>query len=258
MEWFKHKVASHSDPDIMEAVDEFGLDAYAVFFIILEIYAKEFNRLEEGKLKISWKVLRQKLRKSRKTSENILDYFWKTGRFLLTKDEKHVYIKIPKFIEVSSNWTTRKKTLPPEVPTEAPTAKEVEVEVRSKKEEVTTKSKKGAISEKNNKHFSMKMGEWFDSIEKSCNEITKKPPKPGQKFNPYSWVQEKANQKGHPGAIDQSLIGIVKLWDKIDHVYKYINAIYKSENQNWNEKEAIEIHEGLKKADTSFYENLMD
>jgi len=43
MEWLKHSTSSHDDPDISDAMDEFGDAGYTVFFIILEIYGQEFN-----------------------------------------------------------------------------------------------------------------------------------------------------------------------------------------------------------------------
>jgi hypothetical protein len=64
--------------------------------------------------------------------EQILDFYQQRRRIIYKKDKKYVWLKIPKFIEIASNWTCRTTPLPTEVPaevpTEAPTAREAEVE----------------------------------------------------------------------------------------------------------------------------------
>ena len=138
MKWFKHSTDSHDDPDVSDAIDEFGDAGYSVFFIILEIYGQEFNQLSDGWLGISQTFLRRKLRKSWTKVEQILNFYQTKNRIFYETDGRQVRIKIPKFIDISSNWTKRpkakKETLPTEAPTEVPTAKEEEEEEKKKKE----------------------------------------------------------------------------------------------------------------------------
>jgi len=164
MKWYQHSVDSHEDPDISDAEDLFGDAGYNVFFKILEIYGREYNRLNDnGELDISKSKLCRNLRKKWKKIEVILNFYHKKGRIILVetqnqprtnpeptqnqikmaqnvlnRNEERVIIKIPKFIDLSSNWTKRQHYQPTEVtteaPTEAPTAIEVEVEVEEKKE----------------------------------------------------------------------------------------------------------------------------
>lgn len=139
MEWYKHSTGSHEDPDINELWDEFGDSGYVMFFIILEIYGKEYNALDsEGFLWLNLNYIARKCRKSSGKVKKFLRYCEEISRFSLkisNDSEKKIGIKIPKFINISSNWTTRKKAEPTEAPTETPTAKEVEVE---EEEETTT------------------------------------------------------------------------------------------------------------------------
>jgi len=128
VEWFKHSTRSHDDPDISEAMDEFGDKAYSIFFMVLEIYGEEFNRLKNGNLTLSKKTWMRKLRKKWKLIENILSFYAECNRLEFTCNEKVATIKIPKFIEISSNWTVRINPSPTEAPTEVPTAKEEESE----------------------------------------------------------------------------------------------------------------------------------
>jgi len=96
-------------------------------------------------------------------------------------------------------------------------------------------------------HFSGQVGGYFDSIKSLCKSITQKPPKNGKSFNPYQWTQQKTNKRGHPGAIELCLTRIAKEWEMIETPWGYIERVYSVENQNFNEQEAIEIHDALKK-----------
>jgi hypothetical protein len=47
--------------------------------------------------------------------------------------------------------------------------------------------------------------------------------------------------------MDESLTGLIKKWPSASNPWGYINKIFKRVNGNWHEKEAIKIHEQLKK-----------
>jgi hypothetical protein len=136
IDWFKHTVDSHEDPDISDAEDEFGDAGYTVFFKILEVYGREFRRTnDQGELDLSKSKLSRNLRKKWKRIRLVLSFYHKRGRIIFTENEKRITFKIPKFIELASTWTKRQYDAPTEAPqqapTEAPTA--IEEEVRSKK-----------------------------------------------------------------------------------------------------------------------------
>ena len=136
MEWFKHKTASHDDPDIADCMDEYGDAGYTVFFMICEIYGQEYNHLKDGWMDVSQTFLRRKLRKSWKKVEEILNFYQekpKESRILYKINSDRIEIKIPNFIDLASNWVKRNNPKPTEVPTEAPTAIEVEEEVEKEK-----------------------------------------------------------------------------------------------------------------------------
>jgi hypothetical protein len=131
MEWFKHSTGSHDDPDISDAIDEFGLSAYAVFFITLEVYGQEYNHLDsDGWLRLSQRFVARKLRISSTKVQQILNFYSERERILIKFDSSYVFIKCVKFIDIASNWTKRSVNIPTEasieVATEAPTAKEEE------------------------------------------------------------------------------------------------------------------------------------
>lgn len=108
VQWFQHSVDSHDDPDIADAIDMFGDAGYMVFFIMLELYAREFNQLDsEGWWTISKAFVRRKLRKSWTKAEQILNFYSERQRIMLRDDDKFVSINIPKMVEIASNWTKR-------------------------------------------------------------------------------------------------------------------------------------------------------
>jgi hypothetical protein len=137
MQWFRHLTCSHEDPDISDAWDKFGPIGPLMFWVILEIYGREFSRLNgRGQLTLSWKYFLNKVRTKRKTSENILSFYRERSRIISEIFPECVKIKIPKFLEMSSNWVRREKRRPIEAPTEAPIEALAAIEVRNKKKNI--------------------------------------------------------------------------------------------------------------------------
>ena len=115
MDWYQHSTGSHDDPDISDAIDEFGIAAYSTFFITLEVYGEEYNHLDsEEWLTISQRFLARKLRISSTKVQQILNFYSERQRILVKTTGNTISIKCPKFIEIASNWTKRKKPLPTE------------------------------------------------------------------------------------------------------------------------------------------------
>jgi len=136
MDWFQHSTASHDDPDISDAWDEFGDAGYTVFFVLLELYGREFNHLDnEGFLRLSRTFVRRKLKKSWTKVEQILNFYQKRERIGLKNEGDYIEVRIPVFIDKASTWTRRQArrvvSPSPEVAPEAPhtASREVEVEV---------------------------------------------------------------------------------------------------------------------------------
>jgi hypothetical protein len=147
MEWYKHSTGSHDDPDISDAWDELGDFGYVGFFVILEIYGQEFShRNSEDFIMISKTFLRRKLRKSWGKVQLLLDFYQSKlstspknnilePRISHKVNGTYILIKVPKFIELASNWSKRSPT---EAPTETPTphARGIEVEVEVEVEKI--------------------------------------------------------------------------------------------------------------------------
>jgi hypothetical protein len=127
VEWFKHSTGSHDDPDLSDAWDKFGDAGVVIFWVILEIYGNEFNSLSEcGTMDVSIKFLERKLRRRWSAVAPKLVWFQSRGRIYFEVTGDRVKIKIPKFLNLASNWTKRVKSpteAPTEVTQEQPTAK---------------------------------------------------------------------------------------------------------------------------------------
>jgi len=145
LRWFKHLSDSHNDPDLSVAWDKFGDAGVTVFWVTMEMYAKEFEHLDknsDGFLKIGLKNYRRTLRKTFIKVESILNFYQKKSRIFFKIEGDYILFKIPKFIELSDNYSRlrefRKKhndnkmitpRLHPEVEVEVEEDKEVKKDV---------------------------------------------------------------------------------------------------------------------------------
>lgn len=162
--------------------------------------------------------------------------------------------KIQNGIQNGIKERSRTESRTPEVEVEV----EVEAEVKNDLSIIIDKSANADIipfnipkkTKGDSKHFSAKVGDYFKSIKTSCETCWKFPHKNGFKFNPYQWIQDHTNKGYHPGAMDETMKAMAdpKVFNGITgDPYPYANSILKTKNQNWNEAEAVKIHEGFKK-----------
>lgn len=154
MKWFQHSTDSHDDPDISDAWDAFGDAAVVVFWTTLELYAREYNHIDEaGWLTLSKGFLRRKLRKSWTKVERILNFYEKRKRILLSPDTDTVKIKVPKMLEIASDWTKRHaRETEPDLRSGSGATPAIRRRNRSKaykEKENSKKKKKGARAEPN-------------------------------------------------------------------------------------------------------------
>ena len=119
--------------------------------------------------------------------------------------------------------------------------------------QITTKDPKSKILKDKKtgfaSHFEKSVGDYFEKIRANCEIVSKLKTRKGKTLNLFQWVQDQCNRKKHPGAIwevtealaDKKLFYGIEKWP-----YAYANSILKIKNQNWNEREAIIIHEKFK------------
>jgi hypothetical protein len=96
------------------------------------------------------------------------------------------------------------------------------------------------------KHFEKQVGSHFKKIKYHCEKIMRFKNRNG--FNPFEMVQKFCNQKRHPGAIEyvMSALSSEKTFNSIEKPWPYANSIMGKQNGNFNERDAVAIHERLK------------
>ena len=141
MKWFKHISDSLDDPFINELLDDFGSDAYIVFFGIIEVYSREFSPQLSWKLDVKVKHLCRKTRTSVAKLKKILS---KIHKWEIEYIDDRVYILIPKFTQLLDNYT--RNTNPHKQETLASDLQETFQPIRSKNKE--ERIKKEHIGEK--------------------------------------------------------------------------------------------------------------
>lgn len=109
----------------------------------------------------------------------------------------------------------------------------------------------GRVSSNSGKDLS----EYLHGINRHCQDITKLPKKRKQ-FNPWKWAQQKIGECAHPGAVMESLQGLVLFWEQAGDPWAYVSDILNRKNGNWNEQDAIAIHTELKNMNPGQLEGL--
>ena len=99
------------------------------------------------------------------------------------------------------------------------------------------KSKKAELTQKTQITFQL--------IKKQCQTLSKLPKKE-KHFDPIVWAYKQYKEKKHPEAILKTLDGIETYWSVSRDVWAYCNTILDKVNGNFNEADAIKIHDELK------------
>lgn len=113
MKYFNHLCDSGDDPDIQDAINEFGHHGYYVFFRTLEILGRELDPSKPGYICISFEVFRKKFSKvSEKILKRILKHFQNSRRIFTKTFEKNsktfIHVNCPKFRKLLNESTMRK------------------------------------------------------------------------------------------------------------------------------------------------------
>jgi len=248
---------SHDDEMLSALMDEYGAEGYGVYWIIVELIGNAMDKSDRCETRHSikkWsKTCGVSVKKFRKIAGFLADFeqnLKKPQKFFLEFNENYLTIKYPKLLKFRDEYSRKKKEKSGECPdtvgslSGACPASETETETETE----TDKSQKPApsgrpsadFSGNENKHFSVRVGEYFKSIEAHCKTISSLPQKKGRTYNPYQWVQKRVNAKSHPGAINETLEALAAYWAQIENPAGYAESIMKTKNQNWNEREVLE------------------
>lgn len=109
-----------------------------------------------------------------------------------------------------------------------------------------TKVPSGAAGQSVKKHFTKKAGEYADEIKAVCKKLAALS-NGSSRFNPYQWAQKWINKNGHPQAVIDSLDGLHQFWGELrGSPWAYADAIMKTRNGNYNERDEHTKSEGYK------------
>ena len=97
-------------------------------------------------------------------------------------------------------------------------------------------------------HWHQKIGDFYSSIRSLRDQISGFDKNRCAEFNVDSWIQQQASKAAHPGCIEHCLTALVKMSksSKVTKPWGFLKYIYDRENGNFNEADAIAIHEQLK------------
>lgn len=105
MRWFKHMTDMRNDLFVKELRVSFGNEGYAIWCLLLEIYAEECGQNPGEFIEFSGEVLRKELGISGKKLELFLNFFQTKGKLLFKIFGKKLEIKIPKMASLKDNYT---------------------------------------------------------------------------------------------------------------------------------------------------------
>ena len=104
MKWFKHYSDAQFDGKMerfMAAEGKHPLEAYAFYFIIIELCAAQYDGYSESsKFSLSWKRVCSSVAMSRTRVGRLLDRGWTVGFWSWTSDEFNVEIDFPKLLKI--------------------------------------------------------------------------------------------------------------------------------------------------------------
>lgn len=105
------------------------------------------------------------------------------------------------------------------------------------------------------RHYSNRVGMYIENIRKKIDKIEKLAKVRKWKFNIHAWIQQKANIRGHPKAIDDSLGWLIDHADEVKskNPWGFIDSSFQTLNPKYNEADHIVEAEAFK---TSWAEEL--
>lgn len=127
MKWFKHMSDMRNDHFIRSLRYQYGNEGYAVWCLILEMYAENCGHEPGGKVVFDVDVFRKELGISAKKVELFLNFFQTFSKLLFNFSEKKLEIQIPRMASLKDNHT---KNLQVTGKLLAPKKKKKEEEVR--------------------------------------------------------------------------------------------------------------------------------
>jgi len=109
MKWIKHHTDANRDERLMSIRDEFGLEGYAVYWLILEAIAEQMTKKRPSpELELSVKNWRKVTEISPKKLRKFALFCHNSELFIVTFCQNSISIKCPKLLKIKDEWQSRK------------------------------------------------------------------------------------------------------------------------------------------------------
>jgi hypothetical protein len=129
MRWFKHMASSHLDEALLRIRDEFGLEGYGLYWLLLERIAEQLDD-DDNKtfVELSPKNWRSFTQISPKKFRNFLNFSSKLGLFSVEIGEKLIRVDCPKLLKYRDEYTRKKAKVSGQAPDNVAPDTETELE----------------------------------------------------------------------------------------------------------------------------------
>lgn len=128
MKWFKHMSSASDDEFLDGIIDDFGLEGYARWWLILEAIASQMDGSNKCSVTYSWGKWQSILRGKRNKLGTFLERLENESKINLKQTGNKLEIECPKLLKLRDNYTKDLEEVL-EQPLEVTSKQEVEVEV---------------------------------------------------------------------------------------------------------------------------------
>lgn len=108
MKWFKHLSSANRDEKLARIRDEFGLEGYGLYWLILEIIAEKVDEKNQTFVEFSPKTWRSFTQISTKKFQLFLNFYQKLGIFVVEFSQNLIKVDCPNILKYRDEWTRRK------------------------------------------------------------------------------------------------------------------------------------------------------
>ena len=108
MRWLKHLTNSNRDEKLRRIQDEFGLEGYGLYWIILETIAEKVSKNNCTSMELSVQNWKKITGVSAKKLQNFLVFAQEVELFLVINSQNLITIECPNLLKYRDEYTSRK------------------------------------------------------------------------------------------------------------------------------------------------------
>lgn len=103
MKWFKHMADASNDEALADLIDEFGLEGYGRWWLLIETIALQMDKSNKCSVEYSWVKWQALLKGKRNKLRLFLERLENYGKIKLKENGNKLEIKCPKLLELRDN-----------------------------------------------------------------------------------------------------------------------------------------------------------